>query len=797
MSYTNAVFYVDMESGSDTARTALTTVTVANPSGTITRCTKTAHGLMTGAVVDLTLFSAWLNAAWKITVVDADNFDLDGAVWQATAVANGTVTPRGGSSKADAWLTLSSGATAARTAAGDTIRVKASPDPTLVGNATWTQYSKTVTLAGAVTATICDCETAWTGSANVTQTADTAQFKENTKSAKSVIAAGFTTGKVAYFATGTLDLSGYQQVSFWILNTVAITTGMLELRLCSDTTGDTAVNTVAIPAIPSTSNWVPVTVDLATNLGSAIASVSLYANTDPGSNTINLDNILACKAVSSADSLTLTSLIGKVWNLSWAASTAHAANTIRRPTQPNRNGYCYKVTAGGGGNSGVSEPTWPVELGATVTDGALTWTCFDLEDTWYPIQSISGATVKLDNGVNTAGNAGRGYSGATETVATYKREPIPMPMVLSGAINTLQKAGATGSPITYSGGWSRSDMSVQTGETWMSAQNGLGTLFGGGRANITFINLSGVRAQFGADDTFGDDSLISLCHWIGSSHSGLRIYISAPRRLTLNAVCLSMATLYGLPLGNPCDASIRLGRIEGNLSDGVNVSDYWAGLNIAGPLVRNNGAYAVALGGPAPVSLTGVVTGNNANGAISLGVKSTVSCYNCLFPEATEFNLPANREVYIPSLRHDQTADNHLITADGGTIVSATDQRHTASGIAWKFRPTSTNRHASYPLRLSVAKIACNANAQVTLSIWTRRDSTDIKGQLCVRGGQIAGVPSDVTVACEPSVNTWMQAGNLTFTPTAAGVVEVLFLVWDGVGTTNNYWIDDFASAQA
>jgi len=81
MAYTNAIFYINLVSGSDTARTALTSCTASNPSGSVTRINKTGHGLVTGAVVDLTLFTAWLNDAWKITVVDANNFDLDGAVW--------------------------------------------------------------------------------------------------------------------------------------------------------------------------------------------------------------------------------------------------------------------------------------------------------------------------------------------------------------------------------------------------------------------------------------------------------------------------------------------------------------------------------------------------------------------------------------------------------------------------------------------------------------------------------------------------------------------------------------------
>jgi len=44
--------------------------------------------------------------------------------------------------------------TAARIAPGDTIKVAKSPDPTSIGNATWNNLSKTVTLAAALTANV-------------------------------------------------------------------------------------------------------------------------------------------------------------------------------------------------------------------------------------------------------------------------------------------------------------------------------------------------------------------------------------------------------------------------------------------------------------------------------------------------------------------------------------------------------------------------------------------------------------------------------------------------------------------
>jgi len=57
----------------------------------------------------------------------------------------------------------------------------------------------------------------------------------------------------------------------------------------------------------------------------------------------------------------------------WVASTSYASNSLVEPTTLNT--YYYEVTAGGGGNSGSTEPTWPTTVGNTVVDGDLTWTC--------------------------------------------------------------------------------------------------------------------------------------------------------------------------------------------------------------------------------------------------------------------------------------------------------------------------------------------------------------------------------------------------------------------------------------
>jgi hypothetical protein len=295
MAYTNGIFRIDLVSGSDAARTALTSCTASNPSGSITRINKTAHGLVTGAVVDTTLFTAWLNGAFKITVVDADNFDLDDTVWQATADTSGTVTPRGGSSWSDAFLTLPS---SARIQPGDEQRVAKTADPVSTGvNATFTQGSKTVTLASALTKTIENASAAdWTVSANITQGTNSNR-KIGATALLLTPGTAFTTGKVAYKELGsTQDFSGYTKISFFFRQTAGsiVTANTYKICLCSDTTGDTIVNEINIPATTLVTAFHIFTLDYGGALGASIQSVAIYANSDPGTNAISINNIIAC-----------------------------------------------------------------------------------------------------------------------------------------------------------------------------------------------------------------------------------------------------------------------------------------------------------------------------------------------------------------------------------------------------------------------------------------------------------------------------------------------------------------------
>ena len=56
----------------------------------------------------------------------------------------------------------------------------------------------------------------------------------------------------------------------------------------------------------------------------------------------------------------------------WAASTAFAVGDVRRATTSQNSGLVFECTTAG--TSGSSEPTWPTDIGSTITDNTVVWT---------------------------------------------------------------------------------------------------------------------------------------------------------------------------------------------------------------------------------------------------------------------------------------------------------------------------------------------------------------------------------------------------------------------------------------
>jgi len=656
-----------------------------------------------------------------------------------------------GSTWALAWKTITSGATAARIGPGDTIKVAKTPDPSSIGNATWNNLSKTVTLAAALTANVELCDAAWTPSANVTASTNTSNFKVGSCSSSFSVAAAFTTGKIAYKALGSaVDYSTYQQLSFWFLASTVVAANSLKLCLCSDTTGDTIVDEFVIPVTDSTAYKYSFTINKGSALGASIQSIALYAIVDPGTPTILLDNIIACKASSSADALSLTSLISK-------------------------------NSAASGGDEG-----------------------------WYPIQSINGTTVLLDNGPAINANAGRGYFGTTETVPTYKRECF---RVLSAAC-TIQDSGSSGSLIAFQGGYDPTTGN-QDGETYFDVGSGRGNGLDFTNRNYVLSNkINMVRAMRGIclyTASYCEVTAHSMC---GDDSAGIYIYGASFCKVDVKNANNNTGTGVSYGGSNKICNEITIGNVNNNTTSGISVAAAYvnkitaenvcnngsSNVSINANAIRNtfkitndknSGSYGFSFDSPPALDnkIIGTTTASNASGAVSASSPGTQYFKGCTFGETSKvLNQTAWMNSRVCLDAHDGSSDNNTIYTDGGIVKSQSSVRHTESGIAWQLSPTSANRSTYYPLFMSLAKIAVAASSQVTISGWFRRTNTGITGKLVCRGGQIAGVNTDVSASMTAAADTWEQL-TITFTPTAAGVVEIE--AWAYGGTAYSVYVDD------
>jgi len=668
------------------------TVTGATNATPIEVTTSTAHGYSTGDTLTIQNVggNTATNGTWEITVTGDRTFTLDGSIGNGTISGNGVSRLRN---------------------------------------------NTVVRLASALTQNIASTgpnRAAWTASADVTATLYTTDFKEHYQADSIAIAAGFTTGLAAYWPTGTLDLSGYQQVSFWIRQNSGTVgaDGAVELRLCSDTAGTTVVDTISIPALSGLNRWRPVTVDLGTNLGSSIQSIALYVSTDNGAQTFLLSNIIACKASSDPDSLTLTSLIGK-----------------------NVEG-----------------------------------------ETWWGIQSINGTRVMLDNETNAEPitTTLRGYYGTSETVTTWKRETIKLGPAASSstALQATQKAGTDGSPITYSGGWDRTAMTTQNLETWLDGMNGNGYGINIGHNFVNIDMLAFTRLKRGLSNSAGSFCSFSLA---AANNNGNALVISLP----INTITLGHAAANSSSINieaGPCTFVLNHGIISGGSAGiyGNGANDFKMLQGSGNGIIANNHTSALSITSNASGLFAGLEF--TANGTSSIGsTYIKLALYKCLVSDNTEVSSPEIGPGTVFSQNHDQTADNHKIFLSYALISSATDQRKTASGISWKIQPTNTLRSASWPVPLSLAKVACAANAAVTIKAWMRRSNTGLTMRLVCKGGQIAGVASDVVSSMTADADTWEEL-TITFTPTEVGVVEITAEAWGG--TTYSGWVDDMTISQ-
>jgi hypothetical protein len=638
--------------------------------------------------------------------------------------------------------------TAANLAPGDEIRYIASHAPTSLGSCTWTNGSRTVTLPAPATLLI-ENGSAWTASTNVTCTTSSTRA-HGANSASIGITLNFSTGKVAYKTLGAaLDLSAYQQISFLCRsNAAGPNVGSLELRLCSDTTGDVAVHTIPLVDAPlAVSAFRAYVKDFGAALSSSIQSLSIWANADPGTVTLIVNNIVACKAKSAADSLTHVSLFKK-----------------------------------------------------------------DSDPAWFPICGLDGTTVAIggahDVGLASTTSTPRNYNGTTESAATSKFQPLDgvngtSTPALASASRILQDAGAVGNLITISGGWNRTDMSTQTGETWLSGANWAGAAINCNNKgflrveNIGFAAFSNTPLDLGS---VGGPFELDILGYVGVSGTPFNLTQASTGGLTADIgyfnACSGASNFGGYEVQG--DTVVNVGRFQ-NFYGTTSHNLMQIGANGAGhstvvtcPIADNFPGTVVQFqgfsSGRAMLRDT-VVT--NADSTDILRVNGNAGTNNFLV-NCTPIGLTSystTDSCAVTCVKQGGDADNNVTLWRSASFSSQTTVRHTASGVAWKLSPQATvyNQHRYCIPPEPLARYNAAAGVPVTFKCWVRRTNTGLTCGIRTRAGTVAGVGT-TEAAMTAAADTWEEL-SLTVTPTEAGLIELW--PWAYGGTTYSAYFDD------
>jgi hypothetical protein len=428
------------------------------------------------------------------------------------------------------------------------------------------------------------------------------------------------------------------------------------------------------------------------------------------------------------------------------------------------------------------------------------------------------------------------------TGSLYIRDCLRLSLASSTttAVNTINEAGTSGNDINYYGGYDPATNQC-TGETFFDGQNGLGYgLACSSRGYLGIKHLSFVRYYQGINMATNYYNIDAISDLNNNTYSG--VYAQNAGYLTIgtiiNACNNSTAGLYFYGSSYFNNVSV-LYNMNGNSGSGVaiggNLSVFGAIVNLinngAGMLVsgnnnqintisnlKNNGSIGISLSSAGNNKIYQIEDASNNSGYVLSYTNSTDNhfyninehdnathfvystfgrnyFYNCLHSGS----INAGTTNYAGATLHSQN-DNNVpgmcyIGHSEGSVVTDVTNRHTESGYCWKISLTSTFRTTSYPIRLPIARIACEASSQVTVKCWFKKShATNIGAMLVCPGRQIAGVDSDVSAT--KADDTDYEELTINFTPTVSGVVEIEAWGYSSGGTGDVY-VDEVTISQA
>jgi hypothetical protein len=676
--------------------------------------------------------------------------------------------------------------------AGDTIRTMMSNAASATGwDTVFTRQGITLTLpSSGVTTQALYLDGAWTANTNVTCTTSITR-QQGSNSASITVGNAFTTGVAAYYATGTLNLSTYQTISFWVRPNAAIAANSLRLDLCSDTIGAVPVNSFTVSKALVANVWQCITLDSGGALGSSIASVSLNVLIDVGNGPIILiDNVLACKALTDPQCLTLSHIISHNNDDFWSVRSINGTS-IELDTQFNSGQGTGRGWFAEWENTGIYKlytkfpillPSTQTYSGAQGTNSA--WVTISggwdqvsmstrIGDTW-----VDGILCGSNNVLfNTAGYVEITYFGChrgqgTGPVSYNWLSPV-LPTKISFCASAANPAAAQIGPTGII-------------NDFKTCGSGSVTLNAGNTGNSLSYNMQRVK-------------LISQST---TAINGTLSPTLATKSTVFNDIKVfnNTAQLFGGNCVPPNIIRLKLQLVSAGFfipSNQVNNARF---LNVYDSEIYDTPTFNISTSAASISSFNFFNLASSGSGTAGIGLTITSNFYfkDCNFTDSTLLSISPSGSIATAKFEHlnGSTTDNRTYYY-GGYVQSQTTVTKTGSGVAWMFKPTDVGAcNSDFPISLLIGSIPCNAGQTFTASYWAARDSSNVNMRLRISGGQWAGVGSpgvDITTSMAPTPNASPGSSDfveysISATPTENCVIQIFGDVWGG--TTNAGYID-------
>ncbi len=630
---------------------------------------------------------------------------------------------------------FNSGITAARTAAGDTIRIRSSRTGSLSG-CSITAGASTITLPAGnhKFLTSCDSTTGWTFATNITGATSTTRV-EGSKSISCTPASGFTTGQFALYDLGsTVDLSAFSAIHCFINCGSAAQT--ITIKLCSDAGGTTVVNTLTFNSlVGSSSSFHSAMFFNGAALSSTVRSIVFEVSADPVTTALLIDCVAACH-----DPAVTPNSITPWTAFSTSSSVANNFNTANDCSFQGIRHFLTDTTATlfGSGQSGTQTTcVWPH---ATLSSGTLY--C------WHGSQND-----RLE------------YNG-------------------NNVVNTIQEAGTASAVSVYEGGYNRTDMSTQDtdGMSVFVISNFIGSAIVGKSytelRRCIFIGQTNVGTTSGATQFKFKDVA-----FIGASASPLQLSGTAncshENVIIAGTSTGTAAVVFGGERSKMVGLKVTNLQPQFAFSEGLQLEDYWQNRSGGFGLTANSGSCRQGY------NARKINLNNNSTGGVrctTAGV--SVRIYDATIDSSTKVSVTAGA-VMLQNV--DGTASTVIGAQSGITVSRDTSTVDGTVGSSLRLLVDANTFVSSFPVYWQGPhyRHASSINgASVTVSMRVKKShATNISGRLEVKRGIILSSDATTTIAD----NTDWQTVSVNFTPTADGPIEVYFELWSSASTESIY----------